>query len=118
MQLRAARLCLDCEELFVGDSCPVCASVRFAFLATWLPVDERRRWRRAPSPPISRTQTRFLAWRQFWADLFGDGEPVRPPGPPRTRASDHVPSFRDPSNPADAATRPVADPRPAKGHVR
>ena len=51
MQLRVARLCLDCEELYVGDTCPVCASDRSAFLSTWLPVEERRRWRRpAPRP--------------------------------------------------------------------
>ena len=42
MQLRNARLCLDCEELHEEQHCPVCASESFAFLAKWIPVDERR----------------------------------------------------------------------------
>ena len=39
MQLRVARLCLDCEELHTESSCPVCASDRYAFLSNWLPVE-------------------------------------------------------------------------------
>jgi hypothetical protein len=42
MQLRNARLCLDCEELHGSQQCPVCASESFAFLTRWIPVDERR----------------------------------------------------------------------------
>src|SRR5690348_16687430 len=91
MQLRVARLCLDCEELYDGDSCPVCASERSAFLAAWLPVEERRRWLRQPPTPPTRSERRKTAFRQFLSDFFGDGEPVRASGPPRTRAADHVP---------------------------
>jgi hypothetical protein len=60
MQLREARLCLDCEELHTLDQCPVCASEAFAFVTRWLPVDERRsRVRRVtPTPPSGRA--RFL----------------------------------------------------------
>jgi hypothetical protein len=61
MQLRDARLCLDCEELHTFEQCPVCASEAFAFVTRWLPVDERRsRVRRATpaAPPSSRA--RFL----------------------------------------------------------
>lgn len=49
MQLRVARLCLDCEELHNANSCPRCASESYAFLSSWLPTEERRRWRR-PAP--------------------------------------------------------------------
>src|SRR5215468_3368147 len=46
MQLRVARLCLDCEELHTDNTCPRCASESYAFLSNWLHVEERRRWRR------------------------------------------------------------------------
>jgi len=41
MNLRQARLCLDCEELHTEDQCPQCASEAFAFLTRWLPSDEK-----------------------------------------------------------------------------
>lgn len=119
MQLRVARLCLDCEELYEGDSCPICASDRFIFLSTWVPVEERRRWRRQPSGQPTRAERRKTAFRQFLSDFFGDGEPVREPGPPRTRAADHVPHFGlgPPKEPA-AAARQTTDPQPVKGNSR
>jgi hypothetical protein len=40
MNLREARLCLDCEELHTAEQCPQCASEAFAFLTRWLPSDE------------------------------------------------------------------------------
>jgi hypothetical protein len=42
MQLRRARLCLDCEEIHDAQQCPVCASESFAFLTRWVPAPERR----------------------------------------------------------------------------
>lgn len=52
MQLRSARLCLDCEELHEEPQCPACASEAFAYLTRWIPVDERKtRKRTAPRPP-------------------------------------------------------------------
>jgi hypothetical protein len=51
MQLREARLCLDCEELHTNERCPVCASEAFAFVTRWLPVDERRTRAKRPPPP-------------------------------------------------------------------
>ena len=43
MQLRTARLCLDCEEIHASSECPVCASESFVYLSRWVPADERRR---------------------------------------------------------------------------
>ena len=43
MQLRKARLCLDCEELHDQRQCPVCASATYAFLTQWMPAPERRK---------------------------------------------------------------------------
>ena len=42
MQLRVARVCLDCEELHDARQCPVCASQSFAYLTRWVPAPERR----------------------------------------------------------------------------
>ena len=92
MQLRVARLCLDCEELYVGEHCPVCASERYAFLSSWLPSEERRRWRRpAPRETVKEGRLQGL-WRvlSLW---FGDGEEKRTPGVPRTRATDRAPKL-------------------------
>jgi len=61
MQLREARLCLDCEELHTADRCPLCASEAFSFLTRWLPVDERRsRARRPAPPPQSSGRSKFI----------------------------------------------------------
>src|SRR5579864_4155629 len=54
MQLRVARLCLDCEELHTEKHCPRCASEHYALVTNWLPSEERRRWRRPPQPSVAR----------------------------------------------------------------
>lgn len=52
MQLRRARLCLDCEEVHDQSQCPVCASDHFTYLSRWVPVPERRaRPRPTAEPP-------------------------------------------------------------------
>jgi hypothetical protein len=50
MQLRNARVCLDCDEVHDLEHCPSCASEAFAFLTRWVPAEERRR---NPRPPKS-----------------------------------------------------------------
>src|SRR5438128_1922238 len=50
MQLRVARLCLNCEEVHDAQQCPMCASESFAFLSRWIPAPERRIKPRAPAP--------------------------------------------------------------------
>lgn len=50
MQLRNARLCLDCEEVHDAQQCPLCASETFAFVTRWVPAPERRGRPRAPEP--------------------------------------------------------------------
>src|SRR5215218_7899256 len=49
MQLRSARLCLDCDELHDEPHCPICASEAFVFLTRWIPVEDRRVRNRAMS---------------------------------------------------------------------
>lgn len=75
MQLRTARLCLDCEEVHDEQQCPVCASDAYTYLSRWVPVPDRpdRPERRRPAPP---RPTEYDAYRQI----------VRtPPAPARGR---------------------------------
>ena len=51
MQLRNARLCLDCEEVHESQQCPLCASETFVFITRWVPAPERRQKPRSPEPP-------------------------------------------------------------------
>ena len=89
MQLRVARLCLDCEELHTDNTCPRCASESYAFLSNWLHVEERRRWRRpaeaqgggSGGPGIGKSIGRWVR-----------GQKPEQAGP-MTRASDHVPNL-------------------------
>ena len=50
MQLRVARLCLDCEEVHAEYRCPVCASDHFTYMTRWVPAPERRE---RPRPPAA-----------------------------------------------------------------
>ena len=55
MQLRTARLCLDCEELHEEQTCPICASESFAFISRWVPSQKRQqRPRRVVEAPPAR----------------------------------------------------------------
>jgi hypothetical protein len=49
VQLRVARVCLDCEEIHDQQQCPVCASETFAYISRWVPAPERRQ-PREPAP--------------------------------------------------------------------
>jgi hypothetical protein len=57
MQLRFARLCLDCEEIHDRQHCPVCASESFAFITRWVPLPESKTHepsRRSPEAAVYR----------------------------------------------------------------
>ena len=92
MQLRVARLCIDCEELHNADRCPLCASESYAFLASWLPSEERRRFRRAPPAPANESwwsvSPRDL-WHALGRWLAGEPREVATNGP-ATRAADRA----------------------------
>jgi hypothetical protein len=66
MQLRAARLCLDCEEIHEQQECPVCLSEAFVYLTRWVPAEERRAHRRLPSAtkvtPVTPTGSNGSRW--------------------------------------------------------
>jgi hypothetical protein len=116
MQLRVARLCLDCEELHVGDNCPVCASERYAFLSVWLPSEERRRWRRPAPRTAHGAEGRIQALKRAIDRWFDDDEPDPEPTHLRTRASDAVPDLD--FDKSKKEPQPAPDRRPIKGDVR
>src|SRR5512143_3640419 len=59
MQLRTARLCLDCEEVHDLQQCPICASETFAYITRWVPVPERRKRPRPVEAAPSETATAY-----------------------------------------------------------
>ena len=63
MQLRVARLCMDCEEIHGEQRCPVCASETFVYLARWIPAEERRT-RRRPARTVTPEKPQVTRWAQ------------------------------------------------------
>ncbi len=57
MQLRNARLCLDCDEVHDEGQCPICASESFAFIKRWVPASERRSRQRPPDEATPNHET-------------------------------------------------------------
>jgi hypothetical protein len=55
MQLRVARLCLDCEEIHDEQSCPVCSSESFAYITRWIPRPDGAA-RQRPTPARETTE--------------------------------------------------------------
>ena len=116
MQLRAARLCLDCEELHVEDTCPVCASDRFAYLSAWLPSEERRRWRRPATEPEQPSSNAVGFVTDLVAGWLGVERtlPRTSADHPLTRASDHVPDLSFGETRKEPKRRPSPKRHPAK----
>ena len=65
MQLRVARLCLDCEEIHAARTCPRCTSESFALISRWVPAPERRA---RPRPDSSEADT----YRELLAAEHGE----------------------------------------------
>jgi hypothetical protein len=72
MQLRVARLCLDCEEVHDEYRCPVCASDHFTYLTRWVPAPERRERPRPPQapPPELEAYQRLMGEQKGGGRLF------------------------------------------------
>jgi hypothetical protein len=68
MQLHAARLCIDCQEIHEDQMCPVCSSETFAYISRWVPAPERR-----VKPRASPSNDDVEVYRQLLS-----GEPAQP----------------------------------------
>jgi hypothetical protein len=60
MELRTARLCLDCEEVHDAPQCPVCGSETFTFITRWVPPAEGRRRARPTTSPEADVYRRLI----------------------------------------------------------
>jgi|SRR5918996_394 hypothetical protein len=60
MELRTARLCLDCEEVHDAPQCPICGSETFTFMTRWVPPAEGRRRPRPTSSPEAEVYRRLI----------------------------------------------------------
>lgn len=61
MQLKIARVCLDCDEVHDAQHCPVCASEAFAYLTRWVPAPERRMRPRPTTSPVADVYRELIA---------------------------------------------------------
>ena len=61
MQLRTARLCLDCEEVHDKPRCPACASETFTYMTHWIPAPERRHIPRPTTSPQAEVLRTLIA---------------------------------------------------------
>jgi hypothetical protein len=61
MQLRDARLCLDCEEVHDITMCPVCGSESFTYISRWVPVPEADRPKRVERTEQANVYRELLA---------------------------------------------------------
>jgi len=109
MQLRVARLCLDCEELHTESRCPRCISEHYAMVSTWLPVEERRRFRNASPPPPARKRG-IVGVLEAIARWIEGGTVVEAPNRWATRRSDQLARELNQNAPAPAVPHPI-DPR-------
>jgi hypothetical protein len=68
MQLRDARLCLDCEEVHDVTICPVCGSESFTYISRWVPLPDGDR----PKRPERTDQAQQA---NVYRELLAGGEP-------------------------------------------
>jgi hypothetical protein len=73
MQLRVARLCLDCEEVHDAQQCPVCASEIFAFMTCWVPAPERRAQPRGTSSDAAASESKRASPRSITGRVLTGG---------------------------------------------
>ena len=107
MQLRVARLCLDCEEVHAEERCPRCISEHYALLTTWLPVEERRRFRRASRIAARPRRNGLLGVVDDVVRWLRGGEVIDAPAGWATRRSDQIALLGTDAH--AASSRPIID---------
>jgi hypothetical protein len=92
VELRRAKLCLDCEVIFEGLRCPACTSESYVPVTRWIrPTERLERPKPAPPAPPASKPRRLLRKSLYvglgaygvWKMLFEPGKPRRrKPSPP------------------------------------
>ena len=89
VDLRRAKLCLDCEVIFDGPRCPACTSETFVPVKRWIRPTERVAEvpRPAPPPPPPVSTTRRVLKGSLYAGLgaYGLWKMLFEPAKPRRR---------------------------------
>ena len=68
MQLREARLCLNCEEVHDSHACPACASENFTYMTRWVPTGQHQK----PERPVKTARPARTAQRvMFGSAVLG-----------------------------------------------
>ncbi|MBI3049878.1 MAG: hypothetical protein HYY76_16365 [Acidobacteria bacterium] len=67
MQLRAARLCVNCEEIHDAHACPACGSENFTYLTRWVPASRPQPQREPPRIVLPTLTQRII----FGSGLLG-----------------------------------------------
>jgi len=87
VDLRKARLCLDCEVIFDAPQCPACTSETFIPITRWVRPTERRIEARPvppPAPPETTSRPRRILKKSLYVGLGAYGvwkmlfEPPKP----------------------------------------
>ncbi len=102
VELRRAKLCLDCEAIFQGPRCPACTSESFVPVTRWIRPSERVPASPPPppppAPPVSRP--RRLLKKSLYVGLgaYGMWKMLFEPPKPRKR--------RPPTQPPESGNPP------------
>jgi hypothetical protein len=86
IDLRRAKLCLDCEAIFQGLQCPACTSESFVPITRWIRPSERPQPLKAePPPPPPASKPRRLLRKSLYLGLGAYGAWKMLFEPPRAR---------------------------------
>ncbi len=116
IDLKRARLCLDCEMIFDAPQCPACASESFVPVTRWIRPSEREISERTqPHPPSAANAappakpSKRLLKKSLYVGLsaYGLWKMLFEPAKPRRR--------RQPPQPTELAQKPVAGGRTKAG---
>ena len=94
IDLRKARLCLDCEMIFEGPQCPACTSQSFVPVTRWIRPTERREAKRAAPKIIpAQPKPRGLLKKSLYVGLgaYGVWKMLFEPPKPRKRKPSEPP---------------------------
>jgi hypothetical protein len=87
VELRRAKLCLDCEVIFEGLQCPACTSETYVPVTRWIRPTERVEAPKPAPPPPPPSKPRRLLRKSLYVGLgaYGVWKMLFEPSKPRRR---------------------------------